>query len=158
MRFENHLINEGFNSILSNFFNKMANTNLRQIEYQLKVNWYDFVDRVRENGNEDEMVRFINQAFHQNLKSLDDVNLSRLRLVEKPVKEIYVPIVPPSRVLTAQEVAKMYKLIGQGDPVMIGIMTLLVITLLLIVLRIVGPWISDAIDFIKSIFKWGQED
>jgi hypothetical protein len=80
MRFENYLINEGISSIIANLLSKFAGIKPAQIKYQLKVNWYDFVDEIRKRGDEEKMIDFINKTFHQNIKSLDDVNLQKLKL------------------------------------------------------------------------------
>jgi len=52
----------------------------KDVEYQLQSGWYDLVERARKEGREKEMVTFINKTFHQNLRSLDDVNMRRIKL------------------------------------------------------------------------------
>lgn len=70
----------GISSIIANLLSKFAGIKPAQIKYQLKVNWYDFVDEIRKRGDEEKMIDFINKTFHQNIKSLDDVNLQKLKL------------------------------------------------------------------------------
>jgi hypothetical protein len=73
-------LENGISSIIANLLSKFAGIKPAQIKYQLKVNWYDFVDEIRKRGDEEKMIDFINKTFHQNIKSLDDVNLQKLKL------------------------------------------------------------------------------
>lgn len=74
-------------NIVKNMYSKVAKMSYSTLEYQLKSGWYEYVDRLRDAGKEDEMLKFINQTFHVNLKSLDDVNFHGLKVSLQPVDE-----------------------------------------------------------------------
>jgi len=67
-------------NIVNNFYSKVAKMSSSVLRYQVKIGWYDFVSRVRERGTEDKTLQFINSTFHVNLKSLDDVNLEKMKI------------------------------------------------------------------------------
>ena len=79
MRLQRYMMDESLMSIIRNIFNTVSRVEKKDIDYQLKISWYDFVDRARKNGTEKQAVEFINRTFHQNIKSLDDVNLSKMK-------------------------------------------------------------------------------
>lgn len=67
-------------NLINNFYSKVSKMSSNVLKYQMRVGWYEFVDRVRERGNEDKTLHFINSTFHVNLKSLDDVNLEKMKI------------------------------------------------------------------------------
>jgi hypothetical protein len=86
MRLENYLQESVSQNIVKNLYNKIAKMSDATLEYQLKINWYEFVDKMKESGKEENLVKFINSTFHLSLSSLDDVNLHRLK-INLPVQE-----------------------------------------------------------------------
>ena len=78
MRFTSYL-NENMQSILNNITSDIANIDSSTMDYQSKIHWYEFVDFVQRNGTEDNLIKFINQMFHKNITSLDDVNLKTMK-------------------------------------------------------------------------------
>jgi len=67
-------------NIIKNILSKFSKLKPKDVEYQLQSGWYDLVERARKEGREKEMVTFINKTFHQHLRSLDDVNMRRIKL------------------------------------------------------------------------------
>jgi hypothetical protein len=67
-------------NVIKNILNRFSKLKPKDVEYQLQSGWYDLVERARKEGREKEMITFINKTFHQNLRSLDDVNMRRIKL------------------------------------------------------------------------------
>jgi hypothetical protein len=80
VRFETYLTEGKILNIIKNIFSRFARLKPKDVEYQLQSGWYDLVERARKEGREKEMVTFINKTFHQHLRSLDDVNMRRIKL------------------------------------------------------------------------------
>ena len=78
MRLKNYL-EESNQALLSNIMSTMANMDAKTMDYQSKIYWYDFVEFIRERGNEEKLIDFINSTFHKNIISLDDVNLKDIK-------------------------------------------------------------------------------
>lgn len=80
VRFETYLTEGKILNIIKNILSRFARLKPKDIEYQLQSGWYDLVSRAKKEGREKEMVIFINKTFHQHLRSLDDVNMRRIKL------------------------------------------------------------------------------
>jgi hypothetical protein len=153
MRLERYLLDESFSSIINNVINKFSKMEPKEIKYQMKSGWYDFVDRIRANGNEQEMVDFINKTFHQNIKSLDDVNLNKIKMSIAP-SESTVSEVVVTRVFTPQELEKIKELVGQGDPIMIGMLVVFAVMVLVSTYMMIDITFGQGIrNFFNRIFK-----
>ena len=153
MRLQRYMMDESFSSIINNVINKFSKMEPTEIKYQMKSGWYEFVDRIRANGNEQQMVDFINKTFHQNIKSLDDVNLNKIKLTLAP-NESTVSEVVVTRVFTPQELEKIRELVGQGDPIMIGMLVVLAVMVLVSTYMMIDITFGQGIrNFFNRIFK-----
>jgi len=153
MRLQRYMMDESLMSIINNVINKFSKMEPTEIKYQMKSGWYEFVDRIRANGNEQQMVDFINKTFHQNIKSLDDVNLNKIKLTLAP-NESTVSEVVVTRVFTPQELEKIRELVGQGDPIMIGMLVVLAVMVLVSTYMMIDITFGQGIrNFFNRIFK-----
>jgi hypothetical protein len=80
VRFQSYLTEGKILNVIKNILNRFSKLKPKDVEYQLQSGWYDLVERARKEGREKEMVSFINKTFHQHIRSLDDVNMRRIKL------------------------------------------------------------------------------
>jgi len=116
MRLEKYLVNEGISSVIKNTFNMFAKLEPKDLQYQLQVGWYDFVDLARKQGREEEVLKFINRTFNQNLKTLDQVNLNKLKYTLSTVKEANfqtASIISSALLFAQQKMGELWNLMKQ---------------------------------------------
>ncbi len=88
----------------------------KDLQYQLQVGWYDFVDLARKQGREEKVLEFINKTFNQNLKTLDQVNLNKLKYTLSTVKEANfqtASIISSALLFAQQKMGELWNLMKQ---------------------------------------------